>query len=846
MEIRQLKEQLSIKQVLDHYGLKPNRNQMLHCPFHEDKTASMQVYPETNTVFCFSGNCGQTGKAIDQIDFILHKEGCTKHQAINKAKTLLGATAAGTPTNTLHLDEVFHQLKANLPNSRKATAYLKRRGLYDMKLEIGSNHKSHINGKTGYHYPHLRDCVIFPLKDPSGHVVSLYGRSLRNGHYYLANRKGLYPGYPGPDTQTIVFTESILDAATINKYTDYQALALYGTHGLTNEHIEALHQLKALQEVILFFDGDEAGAKATAKYSKQLHEQFLPITISQIATPAGEDPNSLIQSHEPALLSRLIEARTILFSATAHPSTAKERLSSAQLDTTHPAYLTWRKDPLLITILGGLGWYPLDKLKVTLKIERTDSRSPLHSIRYSLDLYHDDQSEKLILKAAERLETGSREMQLAIAALTQALENYRSEQIAKQQPKQPEKRILTAARERNAIQFLKRTDLMEATDQLIEQSGVVGEKINRQILWYVYTTRLREQPLHVICLGASGSGKTYLQERVSELIPEEDKVSGTSISENALYYAQDLQLPHKLFIIEDLDGASHVLYALRELQTKSSIRKIVTHKDNKGNMKTIIVEVAGPICLTGTTTKERLYEDNANRCLLLYLDGSPQQHEAIMAHQRKRSAGKINKQQVEEAREFLRDVQSVLHPIAVRNPYAEQLQIPETVFKPLRTHAHYLGFIEAITFYHQYQREVKTDPDTGERYIETSLSDIAGANVLLKEVLLAKSDELTKACRDFFEVLKRHVSHAQQTSFYRGEVRHWLRINPHTLRYYLKQLVQYGYLHVLGRHKHHGHEYEITNLEEYHKLHGSLCSVLDQALSRIKGGDNGDNRVIVG
>ena len=125
-----------------------------------------------------------------------------------------------------------------------------------------------------------------------------------------------------------------------------------------------------------------------------------------------------------------------------------------------------------------------------------------------------------------------------------------------------------------------------------------------------------------------------------------------------------------------------------------------------------------------------------------------------MAYQRKRSAGKINKQQVEESREFLRDVQSVLHPIAVRNPYAEQLQIPETVFKPLRTHAHYLGFIEAITFYHQYQREVKTDPDTGERYIETSLSDIAGANVLLKDVLLAKSDELTKACRNFFELLK--------------------------------------------------------------------------------------------
>ena len=77
-------------------------------------------------------------------------------------------------------------------------------------------------------------------KDQSGHVVSLYGRSLSNGHYYLANRKGLYPGYPAPGTQAIVFTESILDATTINKYTDYQALALYGTHITSNAHMHVV------------------------------------------------------------------------------------------------------------------------------------------------------------------------------------------------------------------------------------------------------------------------------------------------------------------------------------------------------------------------------------------------------------------------------------------------------------------------------------------------------------------------------------------------------------------------------------------------------------------------------
>jgi hypothetical protein len=46
----------------------------------------------------------------------------------------------------------------------------------------------------------------------------------------------------------------------------------------------------------------------------------------------------------------------------------------------------------------------------------------------------------------------------------------------------------------------------------------------------------------------------------------------------------------------------------------------------------------------------------------------------------------------------MQDCQRMLQPITVRNPYAEQLIIPKEVFKPRRTNAHYIAFIEAITF----------------------------------------------------------------------------------------------------------------------------------------------------
>ncbi|MBS9463278.1 toprim domain-containing protein [Flagellimonas sp. 389] len=851
MTIAEIKEKLTILQVLDHYGIKVNKNKMVNCPFHDDKNPSMQVYPETNTVHCFSGNCEQTGKAIDQIDFIMHHEKCTKHEAITKAKKLIGVEIIEKVNQKYetkaNLSETFIKLQEGLKRSKSAQNYLQERNL--PTAAIGFNTKNTFNKMV--------QCVIFPLKDTKGKIVSFYGRHItRDAHYYLTNRTGLYPKHPSPEVKQLVLTESVIDAATVKQYTNYEVLALYGTNGLTPEHIEAIQSCAALEEIIFFLDGDEAGNTAVAKYTRKLSKLLPNLTISKVETPQGEDPNSLTISHEPEILNHLISERKVLSSSNevesldtqSIPTPEKPQFSpkevakqqhtnttKGKLDTSNSEYLVFEKQPLLISVLGGIGLHPIDKMRVTLKIERTDSNSPLHQIRHSLDLYYDDQVEKLNRKAAERLELGSREVQLTTAELIQSLEDYRNHLLEQNKPKKPAARIIPPEREKVAISLMKRKGyLTKELPELLEKTGVVGERKNSIILWNTYATRKQHDPLHVICLGASGTGKTFLQERITDLVPEEDKVSGTAISENALYYAQDLNLRNKLFIIEDLDGASNILYALRELQTKKSISKMVTQKDSKGNMKTEIVTVHGPICLTATTTKERLYEDNANRCLLIYLDGSKQQQEAIMDDQRKRSAGKLNKKERSTTRELLRDMQALYEPITIRNPYAEQLKIPETVFKPLRTNSHYLAFIEGITFCMQFQRKKHQDPETNEWYINTEIEDIELANELMKEVLLSKSDELTKACRGFYEGLKADLQREQKTSFYRNEVREWKRINPNNLRYYLKQLVQYGYLNIIGRHKHNGHEYEISKLSEYQDLNGTLSSVLDKALEDIK------------
>jgi DNA primase len=43
MEISEIKAKLTLKEVLSHYGLKPDKQSRLNCPFHPDKTPSMQV-----------------------------------------------------------------------------------------------------------------------------------------------------------------------------------------------------------------------------------------------------------------------------------------------------------------------------------------------------------------------------------------------------------------------------------------------------------------------------------------------------------------------------------------------------------------------------------------------------------------------------------------------------------------------------------------------------------------------------------------------------------------------------------------------------------------------------------
>ena len=358
MEIQEIKAHLSIQTVLAHYGLKPDKNNMLKCHFHADDTASMKIYPQTNTFNCFG--CGKNG---DTIEFCTLKEG-DKHKGLLKATELAGAaipnigktkpekpqTHQNPAERTRILTKIFESFKKGLnhPVSIKPKEYLQSRNLNFELLEIGYNsgqfhHHDKLNeadkqacinagllipytGKTPHangitYTAFAKDCIIFPLKNKNGEIVSIYGRSIINDdkskHYYLKDRNGLYPCYPKPGTTKLILTEAIIDAATLLQIpeikAEYSVLACFGTNGLTNEHLGAIKELEELEEIIFFFDGDKPGTEAIKKYQEEFTKELPGIKLSTVETPENEDINSLLQGHEPEILSHLLENRIEFF-----------------------------------------------------------------------------------------------------------------------------------------------------------------------------------------------------------------------------------------------------------------------------------------------------------------------------------------------------------------------------------------------------------------------------------------------------------------------------------------------------------------------------------------------------
>ena len=905
MELSEIKQRLSINTVLKHYGLQCARNHRLRCPFHDDKTPSMQVYPKTGTWTCFSSNC--TAGSGDQVDFIMRKEGISKHEAILKAKELAGHVKpaaqqlkALTVKSTLSpeqrtkiLTESFsHFVRSVGSGNKQAHDYLRSRSLDYPKLSIGYDagtlhkrkgisedqkqellHAGLIKpdkfGREGNYYTRFNGCVVFPLLDPSGQVASLYGRhTVKQEHHYLeGDQRGLYPGYPESKTERLILTEAIIDAATLQQLPEitkhYGILSLYGTNGFTEHHREAIAELKDLKEVVLFFDGDAAGKEALKHISQDLWKISKDLGITWVDTPESEDVNSLLQLHDPGIFTHLLEGRKPYQVDPASSSFSTEGESGKKSgensienkkDFSSPApattqgsrpelqvssdYMRYETDQLQITLWGGIEVQTVNRLRATLHIQLQGNEYA--SFRDTADLYSHSQSDRLVKQAAEKLEISSSIVGDAIAGLTKELERYRQQKReekrqSEQTKEQQGKDRFSSGFMQKASSFMNSGNLTKRTHGLFGNLGMIGQQDNAALLFFIFLTRFFKNPLHAIVMGSSGSGKTHLLQGVAGSVPRQHIHVTTSLSENTLYYTPKDFLRHKILLQEDLEGAYSALLPLRELMSNQEISRFSTRTNSRtGESQQVYLHVEGPVCIAGATTRDKIYEDNANRSFLIQIEENPRHEAEVLEHQGRVAAGLVNMHHYEENIRMLKACQLLIRPMEVIIPFAPELELPPHVFKKMRTKNHYLTLIKAVTLWNQQRRKKTTDKE-GNTYITATLEDVEWANYLCKDSLLRKSDELGGKTRNFFESLKELLNESQQGNpvFYAKDIRKYFRLHPMQLKRFLDELEGRGFIKCKSRSNKTGNEYEITIWDDYQLLKNGI-NMLDVLVEKLK------------
>jgi DNA primase len=853
MEITHIKTQLSLAQVLHHYNQTP-KNNMLRCPFHDDKTASLQVNLAKNYYKCHA--CGAKG---DQIQWVQDFEKFTKHEALLKCVEMIGAnptTINQQPTTQIEPSpdnfwEIFQSLKPKLGQSPKAKEYLKQRSLDYTKLEIAYN--------TGVSYEKLKSCLIFPLKNEKGEITSLYGRSIlapsplgRAGeglakHFYTTNRTGLYPNYPKPETIKLILTEAIIDAATLlpilenAPFGGWGALACYGTNGLTNEHIQAINNLKNLEEIIFFFDGDLPGNQAVEKHAQQLTTINPQLKISKVQTPENEDINSLLQGHTQEILIHLLENRTAIKPATAGDKAGAVSVlietQNAPLPTSNTS-LVYENEHLKIEVLGSIDFKDLSALRVTICI--TNKQKKYHPSRQNLNLYNDDQVEKTIRKIAEKLELGTTILNQAIQKLITQLEKYRKEsnQSKPQAKARHPLRTITQREETQAQNTLNQPNLDQNLIQKLQQTGIIGEEKNALFLFLILLSHKMKRTLHAMVQGTSGSGKSHLISKIADTMYDQNKIKRfTRVTDKSFYNYGEYDLMNTGIILEDYDGLSQEAeMAWRELQSNNKLSSSVSQKNEQtGEIHTGEKYVFGPIASLVATTKFRIYEDNESRVFTIAIDESEAQTEKVLAYMAKKASKEITQEQEQKMQTELQNIVYQLKPYQVQNPY--RLELPKNVKHRRRLTQMLHDFIEQVTILFQYQRQ-----KSNENTLITEVQDLEIAVDLMFNSIVIKADELDGILRQFYENLKEYIEkRGKNYEFTQREIRQEFRISKSQAHRYMIELQELEYIHKSNVGSRNTHNFQISYWDNIEKLRAEIRTHLQTQIDQYKPKD--DNKV---
>jgi len=664
-------------------------------------------------------------------------------------------------------------------------------------------------------HEHFNGSIIFPIQNQSKQVLGLYGRRIARVtnkgapvHLYLP---GPHKGMFNPEAlkhSEIILCESIIDAMSCIRHGMENATCIFGCQGFTDELFEAIR--KANPDAIrLAYDGDESGEKAAKRDADRL--QSLGISVYRVRFPLGEDVNSLAVNQGAEALKKAIRSAQWL-GAGARPFTSSFlAASTAAVEEAAKE----KKVPELTNVgeqhellLGDRRYRisnlhhnaGLDALKITLRLWVEETRFHVDQ----LDLCKDADRRRFCERAAQECRLETELIKRDLGKLLLACEGAQDARLQVDIETEEDAVSLDPDEQKEALELLKASDLIERLGAAFDEAGIVGEQNNRLAAYLSATSRLLDKPLAVIIQSTSAAGKTMLMESVLAFFPSESQVKYSAMTGQSLYYLGERNLKHKILAIVEEEGAEKASYALKLLQSEGQLTIASTGKDAAtGRMKTEEYHVEGPVAILLTTTSIDIDEELMNRCLILTVDESREQTERI--HTLQRQARTLEGLRIKKRRQrvlhLLQNVQRLLKPVEVVNPFADQLTFTAERTRTRRDHEKYLTLIESVTLLHQHQRKLEEDPEAGP-HIKTTLADIEVANRLAPEVLGRSLDELPPQTRRLLESIKALVSENCETKaidqdqcrFSRREIRERTGWSEFQVRTHIQKLEDLEYL----------------------------------------------------
>ena len=322
------------------------------CPFHNEKTASFHVEPDKKFYYCFGCHAGG-----DVIKFIMEQEKVSYSDAIVTLAKRTGIEIKytnGTPEKEnpqLKIIEqytelyertasMFHYFLLETPQGKSALEYITSRGISletIKKFKLGfapidrkwlknfllkknfSNEFLLNSGLFSKKYPDVAffsNRLMFPIFNRRGQVVALGGRQLSNdpnSPKYLNSgdliqyKKGetLYAFNFAKkairEAKKVIFCEGYMDCIAYHQCGIEYAVAPLGT-ALTEMQIKIIRPF--VEEVLLSFDSDGAGQKATMRAILMLRKENITVRIIQLT--GGKDPAEIMQKLGPQVLTNQV------------------------------------------------------------------------------------------------------------------------------------------------------------------------------------------------------------------------------------------------------------------------------------------------------------------------------------------------------------------------------------------------------------------------------------------------------------------------------------------------------------------------------------------------------------